>query len=102
MSRKHIILFSIVTLFISFTSSQLTGNLKPNNLLANAKYIGKGIIKGPESIVFDKEGNIYTGVTNGKIIKIDKNDRTNIKDLVQIGEETDASICSMLLITMMI
>ena len=80
---------------MSLCSTQLVGNLKPdNNYLADAKYIGQKILKGPESIVFDKDGNLYTGLTSGKIVKIDKNNRTNIKNLVQTGEETDENICS--------
>ena len=81
---------------ISLCSAQLIGNLKPdNNYLADAKYIGQKILKGPESIVFDKDGNMYTGLTSGKIVKIDKNNTTNIKNLVQTGEETDENICSL-------
>lgn len=71
-----------------------TGNLKPNNLLEKAKYIGKNKLHGPEAIVFDKEGNIYTGLVNGQIVKIDKTFQNNIKVIAHMGEETDEKICS--------
>jgi hypothetical protein len=67
--------------------------LKPNTLLQNAKYIGKSKISGAESLVFDKDGNIYTGLTNGQIVKIDKNDRNSIKVIAHMGEETNEKIC---------
>jgi hypothetical protein len=77
------------------------GNLKPNTLLQNAKYIGHKRLIGPESIVFDKEGNIYTGLANGQIVKIDKNDRNNIKVIAYMGEETNEKICGIILINLM-
>lgn len=70
------------------------GNLKPNTFLQNAKYIGRGKLRGPETIVFDKDGNLYTGTVNGQIVKIDKNDRNKIVKVVQMGEENDEKICN--------
>ncbi len=79
---------------LSKQSIGLIGNLKPNTLLQNAQYIGEKTLKGPESIVFDDEGNIYTGLVNGQIVKVDKNDRNNIQIIARIGDETDDSVCS--------
>jgi hypothetical protein len=76
-------------------STDLTGNLEPNTLLQNAQYIGEKKLKGPESIVFDDDGNMYTGIATGQIVKVDKNDQNNIQIVTRIGEETDDSICSM-------
>ena len=61
--------------------------------MQNAKYIGQKRLFGAESMVFDKEGNIYTGLANGQIVKIDKNDRNNIKVVAYMGEETSEKIC---------
>ncbi len=72
----------------------LEGNLEPNTRLQSAHYIGHKRLIGPESIVFDSEGNMYTGLTNGQIVKIDKNDRSNIQVVARMGEETNDSICS--------
>ena len=62
--------------------------------MEKAKYIGLHKIKGPECIVFDKEGHLYTGLVNGSIIKIDKHDRKIMKVLAHMGEETNQTICS--------
>jgi hypothetical protein len=80
---------------LSKQSTDLIGNLQPNNLLQNAQYIGEKKLKGPESIVFDDDGNFYTGIATGQIVKVDKNDQNNIQIVTRIGEETDDSICSM-------
>ena len=79
---------------LSKQSIGLTGNLKPNTLLQNAQYIGEKKLKGPESIVFDDDGNMYTGLANGQIVKVDKNDNSNIQVLARIGDETNDSECS--------
>jgi hypothetical protein len=71
-----------------------TENLKPNTLLEKTKYIGKKKIQGPEAVVFDKDGNIYTGLVNGQIVKIDKTFQNNIQVIAHMGEESDEKICS--------
>jgi hypothetical protein len=65
--------------------------LKANNLLESPQYIGYQMIKGPEAIVFDSNGSIYTGLANGQIVRIDPNG--HIEKIVQIGEEMDERIC---------
>ncbi len=47
------------------------GVLAPNDLLSKAEPFGVELpADGPEDIVFDREGHIYTGLTNGQIIKM--------------------------------
>lgn len=49
------------------------GILAPNDLLSKAEPYGPKLpANGPEDLVFDKEGNLYTGLENGQIIKISK------------------------------
>lgn len=49
------------------------GVLTPNDLLSKAEPFGPVLpAKGPEDIAFDKEGNLYTGLENGLIIKVSK------------------------------
>ena len=81
---------------LSKQSVGLIGNLRPNTLLQNAQYIGEKKLKGPESIAFDNDGNMYTGLANGQIVKVDKNDNSNIQVLARIGDETNDSECSIL------
>jgi DNA-binding beta-propeller fold protein YncE len=49
------------------------------------------MIKGPEAIVFDSNGSIYTGLSNGQIVRIDPNG--HVEKIVQIGEEMDERVC---------
>merc|ERR1719376_1213619 len=60
----------------------LDGKLKVNNRLANGKTFD---LDGPECIVEDENKNIYTGLNNGKIMKIhpghnDKNIYTGLNN----------------------
>ena len=73
---------------------QFDGNFSPNSLLQNAVYLGKSKITGPESIVFDRDGNLYASLLSGQIVKMDKDNRDIITTFVQIGEETNENICS--------
>ena len=50
------------------------------------------MIKGPESIVIDEDGSIYTGLSNGIIIRIDPDG--TIEKIIQIGKE----LCGKLLL----
>ena len=68
------------------------GALKANNLLEKAKYIAHKKVTGPETIVFAKDGNMYTGLMNGQIVKIDV--AGEVHKIVQMGDQTDDAICS--------
>uniref|UniRef100_A0A7M5XF73 Strictosidine synthase conserved region domain-containing protein n=1 Tax=Clytia hemisphaerica TaxID=252671 RepID=A0A7M5XF73_9CNID len=46
------------------------GILQPNNALQQVIKILPGELNGPESIQVDRDGNIYTGLHDGRIIKI--------------------------------
>jgi hypothetical protein len=66
--------------------------LASNNLLEKAEYIAHNKIKGPEAIVFDSNGSMYTGLSNGQIVRIDKD--SSVVKIAQIGQEMDERICS--------
>lgn len=68
-------------------------NLKPNNLLTQAQYIGKGKLQGPETIVFSRNGSMYTGLLNGQIVRIEHKDN-EVHRVTQIGAQTIEKICS--------
>lgn len=69
------------------------GNLKANDLLEHASYVGHKKIRGPETIVFSSNGSMYTGLLNGQIVRIDP-DTDEIFFITQVGHETDEKICS--------
>jgi len=49
------------------------GILAPNDLLSKAEPFGPKLpAQGPEDLTFDEEGNLYTGLENGQIIKVSK------------------------------
>jgi hypothetical protein len=64
---------------------------KTNELLAKADYLAHNKIKGPETIVFDRNGSLYSGLSNGQIVRIDKNGQ--IEKIIQVGEEMDERVC---------
>lgn len=49
-----------------------TGDFSPNELLASMEQISTLPYNGPEDIAIDKEGNIYGGTIEGKILKFAK------------------------------
>jgi len=55
------------------TAPGLTGVLAPNNELKRAKLLGLGILKGPEDVEVDREGRVYSGTSDGKIIRVLEN-----------------------------
>jgi hypothetical protein len=71
----------------------LDKNWKVNDELEKAEYIGKSKIKGAEAIVFSPDGSMYTGLSNGVLVRIDPDG--HIEKIIQIGEEMDERICGM-------
>lgn len=70
------------------------GGLAQNDLLQKAKYIAHKKMRGPECIEFSKDGEMYTGVMSGQIVRIDV--ATNsVETIVQIGDETNTTLCSL-------
>ena len=93
-----ILSFSVKALKPQIQPRQLSGNLSPNNLLQNARFIRANGLKGPESIAFDSRGHLYTGLSSGKIVRLNRNNRSIIDRVYYIGEETNQDICSKILI----
>ena len=48
----------------------MQGLLAPNEVLTQAELLAKGKIHGPEDTAFDSTGAIYTGTSDGKIVRI--------------------------------
>ena len=70
----------------------LVGKLSPNNKLAQARYLAQHQLNGPETIIFGEKGQIYTGLTNGNIVRVKKDG--SVETVVKIGEETNEELCS--------
>ncbi|CAF0907810.1 unnamed protein product [Brachionus calyciflorus] len=66
----------------------LIGNLKANNKLEKASYIGKGKLIGPECMAFDNNDNLYTGIGNGFIYKINTKNISDITIVTLTGPQT--------------
>ena len=56
----------------------LEGNLKPNDKLTKATYIGHKQVFGPETIAFSANGSMYSGLMNGQIVRIDQEGKVHI------------------------
>ena len=99
MSKKNLYIFAyafVLLIVKAINTKELIGNLSPNNLLQKAYFIRAYGLKGPESIEFDNEGNLYTGLSSGKIVRLNKNNRSCIDRVYYTGEETNQNICSMI------
>jgi hypothetical protein len=68
----------------------LAGPLKANNLLEKAEYLAKGKVFGPEDVLFHN-GALYTGLTNGQIVRVDK--KGHVERVLMTGDETKESFC---------
>ncbi len=50
---------------------KLAGPTEPNDRLASAELIAAGKVDGPEDIEVDAEGRIFTGLADGRVVRID-------------------------------
>ncbi len=51
-------------------SPELTGVLEPNNHLQKAELLALGKINGPEEVAVDRQGRVYGGTQDGKIMRL--------------------------------
>ena len=58
--------------------------------MQKANYLAKGKIRGPETILIIND-TIYTGLLNGQIVRINKDD--SVQKVVQVGQQ-NKDICS--------
>jgi hypothetical protein len=70
----------------------MEGNLEVNDKLTKATYLGYKKLAGPETIVFNEKGELFTGLLNGQIARIDENG--NVHNIIRMGDETNEEICS--------
>jgi sugar lactone lactonase YvrE len=49
---------------------KMEGALRENSALSSVKLLAKGKLKGPEDIAVDNNGTVYTGLEDGRIVKI--------------------------------
>ncbi|WP_211315750.1 SMP-30/gluconolactonase/LRE family protein [Isoalcanivorax indicus] len=50
------------------------GVLAENTDLRQASLMGLGVLDGPEDIAVDRDGHIYTGTVDGRIVRVNRND----------------------------
>ncbi|WP_439888079.1 SMP-30/gluconolactonase/LRE family protein [Pseudomonas sp. MBLB4123] len=53
----------------------MTGVLEPNDTLMKAELIAKGQLQGPEDSAVDAQGRLYSGLHDGRIVRIDASGR---------------------------
>jgi hypothetical protein len=68
------------------------GNLAANDKLTKGKHISSANLYGAETIVFNRNGEMISGLLNGQIAKISLNG--DIEKIVHMGDESDEKICS--------
>lgn len=70
----------------------LVGVLEPNELLKETKYIVHENLVGPETIEFDENGDLITGLANGRIVRINLKEN-KMTTIALVGNETDQAQC---------
>ncbi|WP_160288975.1 SMP-30/gluconolactonase/LRE family protein [Pseudomonas knackmussii] len=55
------------------TAPKLTGVLEPNDTLMKAELLGQGQVHGPEDTAVDKDGRVYAGLADGRVVRLDGN-----------------------------
>lgn len=48
----------------------LTGPLAPNAALTRSRLVARGQLAGPESVAFDASGRLYTGTSDGRVLRV--------------------------------
>jgi len=51
---------------------EMTGVFEPNELLASVERLGAGAGTGPEDVAVDDQGRIYGGMTDGRILRLQR------------------------------
>eukprot|EP00112_Aurelia_sp_Birch-Aquarium-sp1_P022857 Seg659.8 transcript_id=Seg659.8/GoldUCD/mRNA.D3Y31 product="Adipocyte plasma membrane-associated protein" protein_id=Seg659.8/GoldUCD/D3Y31 len=75
----------------NFTVPRFVGALTPNNKLQRVEKLFNGRILGPESIVKDNKGNYYTGLADGRIVKLFKNG--SMEEIARTGNNNGTKFC---------
>ena len=62
---------------------KMEGALRENSALNSVKLLAKGKLNGPEDIAVDSDGTIYTGLEDGRIVKISS--EGDVKSFAETG-----------------
>jgi sugar lactone lactonase YvrE len=65
---------------------EATGVFAENRLLSDAELLADGQLYHPEDVVFDAEGNLYTGTGDGKIYRITFDENGEVDDVETFAE----------------
>lgn len=81
-----VLLLAALAIYLAFTPSPidplawtppaappLTGVLEPNDTLMKAELLGQGQVHGPEDTAVDKEGRVYAGLADGRVVRFEAN-----------------------------
>jgi sugar lactone lactonase YvrE len=66
------------------TAPALSGRYQPNTYLAQTFWLAKGIALGPEATAVDADGRIYTGLRDGRILRLSA-DGQEVETLANTG-----------------
>ena len=67
------------------------GKLSPNEALSRAVQLAKGNLYAPECVAFSENGDLYTGLSNGYLVKVHKDGR--VEKIVLMGEGATSEYC---------
>ncbi|XP_022804214.1 adipocyte plasma membrane-associated protein-like [Stylophora pistillata] len=65
-------------------SPKFEGALEVNSILTKTQKLYEGDLVGPGSIAADSEGTLYTGLADGRIVKLEGD---KVVDVVRTGEQ---------------
>lgn len=56
----------------------LDGPLAPNIRLESAELMAVGKVNGPEDVIVDGLGRVYTGLADGKVVRVNPDDKVTV------------------------
>lgn len=65
--------------------------LSPNEDLTRAVLLAKGELYAPECVAFSQNGDLYTGLSSGYLVKVHKDGQ--VEKIVLMGEGASSEYC---------